>query len=131
MDTQSNQNRAANLVMSFVGVALTVFALLLSIAVVPMLLFARDSRDMTGGIAGGILILLMGLTGIVLVFREKTPPRLMRAFHLTFGGFSILAGVAIIGSAVYELSQGEAKQINRGVFGIPILFIGMGCFWFR
>ena len=121
--------QAPKRLMTFIGVGITSVAVLLSIAVVPMLLFARDSRDLTGGVAGAVLILIMVLAGVVLIFREKTPAPLMRVFYLTLGGLSLLAGIATIGLAFYKQSQGQSVEMRKGFLAVPLAMIGVGGYW--
>lgn len=90
------------------GTVLVVVALLLTIAVFPILLFPRDSRDLTGGVAGTVVILLMGLAGIYLIFGGRTTPHVARIFYFVFGGLGVVVGIIIVASAIHAISTGRA-----------------------
>ena len=122
---------APNFLLIGLGVLLVVVSLLISIAVIPMLLFARDSRDMMGGIAGGVLILSMGLAGIFLILRQNAPLKLQKAFYYLFGLVAIGTGVGTIVMAIYSMNQGGTNGLNRSVFSLPVLMVGLGLFWIR
>ena len=94
-----------------------------------MLFFARDSRDMTGGIAGAVLMAIMLVTGIVLVLRENSPPPLLRAFYFIIGGLSAISGVGVLVWGVYSIATG--RPIQKQALTMPILFIAFGAEWIR
>lgn len=60
----------------FVSGLFIVFALLLSIAVVPAIVNARDVRDRNAGLAGGVMILVLAATGAWIFIRAKGPWKL-------------------------------------------------------
>ena len=122
-------NNATNAFSTIVGVLMSLLAILMTIPVAPMLLFARDARDLTGGIAGTIVILSMLVTGAVLVLREKTPVPMLRAFYFGMGGLSLLVGVGVLGSGIYSISTGVAVQ--KGALMMPVLFIVLGGVWIQ
>lgn len=124
MSTESPAEKSVGVFSIIVGIVMSAVAILLTIGVSPMLLFARDSRDMTGGIAGAVLILIMLLTGIILVLRNNAPPGLMRAFDLIVGGLSFLCGAGILGWGIYMIVTGQ--EIQKKVLTMPLLFIGFG-----
>lgn len=112
-----------------IGIVISSVAALLSIAVAPMLFFARDSRDMTGGIAGAILMAVMLMTGIVLVLRQNSPPPLLRAFYCIIGGLSVVSGAGVLAWGVYSILTD--RPINMRAFTMPILFLTFGAEWIR
>lgn len=93
----SNENQSGststNIFATVVGSLMALAAILLIIPITPMLLFARDSRDMVGGIAGTVLVVFILLAGVVLVLREKAPLSVMRAFYFGIGVVSLLSGI--------------------------------------
>jgi len=128
-EDQPPASKATNMLYVAVGVGMSLVAVVLMIPVAPMLLFARDSRDMTGGIAGTVVVVIMLVTGLVLILRENAPPALLRTFYFLIGGLSVVAGVGVIASALYEMSQGE--RVNRRALLMPFGFVAFGVEWVR
>jgi hypothetical protein len=130
MQTQDDVgDRATNMFSTIVGVLMSLIAVLLTIPITTMLLLARDTRDMTGGIAGAVLVVFMLLTGVVLVLREKAPAPIMRAFYFGIGGVSLVSGVGVFCWGIYCISTGAAVQ--KRALAMPLLFIAVGVEWIR
>lgn len=119
--------------MGFLGVVLIVIAILFSLAVVPMLIQPRDALDRRGGIAGTVLILVLMFTGVVLLFRDKTPSRVLRFFHLAFGSLSVLIGLTTAPWIAYNLfvERITTELLKVRTLFIPVIFVGCGIGWLR
>ena len=114
---------------TFVGIGMSALAVVILVLIMPMLIFARDSRDLTAGIAGGVLVIAMLLAGVYLVFRENTPKPILRAFYYLMGGLSIVGGVGGLGYAIYQGVQGYDMQ--KGMLAFPVVLIGTGGYWIK
>lgn len=130
-----NDSSVPNPVIGFIGVVLILTAILFSLAVVPMLFQPRDALDRRGGIAGAVSILALTVTGVVLLFRYKTPSPILRFFHLVFGGLSILIGLITAPWIAYNffverISTTLEPMRVRHLF-IPVIFVAFGFVWLR
>ena len=129
----SNENQsgstATNMFATVVGSLMALAAILLIIPITPMLLFARDSRDMVGGIAGAVLVVFMLLAGVVLVLREKAPPSVMRAFYFGIGVVSLLSGIGVFAWGIYSIGTGA--NIEKRALTMPLVFVAFGVEWIR
>ena len=110
-----------------VGVVLSAIGLLLTFPVCPLLLSPRDARDLTGGIAGAVVVIALLLTGSVLIFREQTPTALLRAFYLVLGPIGIICGLVVVGWGCYELLRGA--KVDMQVFVQPWIYVIVGIEW--
>lgn len=117
------------------GIITGAVAMLLALPVLPMLLFARDSRDLIGGVAGAILVAALLLIAFVLVFRNGSPPRLLRSFYIIIGILSVVAGVGSAVLLVHALATGH--PVNNGMplrikhLAGPFIFVFVGLVWIR
>lgn len=126
MSDMKAETKATGLLSTFVGFAFTAVAVGLAIPVGSMLLFARDSRDVTGGVAGGIVVLILLAVGLVLTLREKTPAPLLRGFYLLMGGMGLIVGTGLLVWVGYRFLNAQDDNYRA----IPTAFL-FGCVGFH
>lgn len=124
MEINPDEKRAANPVATFIGFLFCIVSLLLLIAVVPMVVFAKDRLDMQGGIAGSVVVAVMFIAGLVFMLRESTPVPVLRLFYFTIGGTGVVGGLGLFGYALYRMSQGD--RVNRKTLIVPLVIAGFG-----
>jgi hypothetical protein len=116
------------------GWAMILLGLSLSAGVAPMLLQARDQRDLVGGIAGSVIIAILVGVGVFLAFPHWLPRSLIRLFYLVFGVLAVFVGVTTFGWLSYNLlidRQESFQFISFGQLFLPFVEIAVGVIWLR
>jgi hypothetical protein len=116
------------------GWAMILLGLLLSAGVAPMLLQARDQRDLVGGIAGSVIIAILVGVGVFLAFPDWLPRSLIRLFYLVFGVLAVFVGVTTFGWLSYNLlieRQESFQLISVRQLFLPFVEIAVGVIWLR